>query len=125
MKPEILKQNTDFRRLYKRGTSYANPVLVVYTMRNRTGLCRIGITSSKKIGNAVQRNRSRRLIRAAFQEVYKQYEKQLEGHDIIFVARTKTRYRKSTELTKVMVECLKKTKVLSDETMISDEREKT
>jgi ribonuclease P protein component len=112
MKPEILKQNTDFRRLYKRGASHANPVLVVYTMRNRTGLCRIGITSSKKIGNAVERNRSRRLIRAAFQEVYKQHEAELQGYDIVFVARVRTRYRKSTELVPVMIDCLQKTNVL-------------
>lgn len=112
MKPEILKRNTDFRRLYKRGLSYANPALVVYAMRNRAGICRIGITSSKKIGNAVERNKSRRLIRAAFQAVYKEYEAELQGYDIIFVARVKTRYRKSTDLEKIMVDCLKNTKVL-------------
>ena len=56
-----------------RGTSYANPALVTYFMKNRAGICRIGITTSKKIGNAVERNKSRRLIRAAFQNVYKEY----------------------------------------------------
>lgn len=112
-KPEILKQNTDFRRLYKRGASYANPALVVYAMKNRAGICRIGITSSKKIGNAVERNKSRRLIRAAFQEVYKNYADQLLGYDLVFVARVKTRYRKSTDLEKVMVDCLQKAHVIS------------
>ena len=111
-KPEILNQNRDFRRLYARGSSNANPALVVYTMRNRAGICRIGITSSKKIGNAVERNKSRRLIRAAFREVYKEYEKQLQGYDIVFVARVKTRYKKSTELETVMKDCLKKIGVI-------------
>lgn len=98
-----LKRNTDFRRLYKRGSSYANPALVTYCLKNRAGICRIGITSSKKIGNAVERNKSRRLIRAAFREVYSQYGEQLQGYDFVFVARVRTRYRKSTELAKIMV----------------------
>ena len=74
-----------------RGTSYANPALVTYFMKNRAGICRIGITTSKKIGNAVERNKSRRLIRAAFQNVYKEYGEYLEGYDFVFVARGRTR----------------------------------
>jgi len=101
-KAEILNRNSDFRRVYARGRSYANPALVTYVYRNRAGICRIGITTSKKIGNAVERNKSRRLIRAAFREVSKDCGEQLAGYDIIFVARGKTRYRKSTDLEKVM-----------------------
>lgn len=98
----VLNQNTDFKRLYKRGASYANPALVLYVMKNRAGICRIGITSSKKIGNAVARNKSRRLIRAAFHEIYKKYEEELQGYDLIFVCRVKTRFKKSTEIEKIM-----------------------
>ncbi len=107
-----LKRNTDFRRLYARGTSYADPALVTYFMKNRAGICRIGITTSKKIGNAVERNKSRRLIRAAFQNVCKEYEDCLQGYDIIFVARRRTRYRKSYDLEKVMVSHLKKGNII-------------
>ena len=62
-----LNLNKDFLRLYHRGNSCAKPALVVYAMKNRTGLCRAGITTSKKIGHAVARNRARRVIRAALQ----------------------------------------------------------
>lgn len=60
---------------------------------------RIGITTGKKLGNAVERNRCRRIIRAAFQ--------QLEGEccggwDIVFVARHRTVSRKSTDIERVM-----------------------
>ena len=77
-------------------------------MKNRAGICRIGITTSKKIGNAVERNKSRRLIRAAFQNVYKEYGEYLEGYDFVFVARGRTRYKKSYDLEQVMVKHLKK-----------------
>ncbi len=108
----ILNQNNDFKRLYKRGTSYANPALVVYVMKNRAGICRIGITSSKKIGNAVARNKSRRLIRAAFHNVYKEYGDKLQGYDLVFVCRVKTRFKKSTELEQVMLEQLKAAEII-------------
>lgn len=56
----------------------------------------------------MERNKSRRLIRAAFQNVYKEYEAYLQGYDFVFVARGKTRYRKSYDLETVMVAHLKK-----------------
>ncbi|MBQ6863851.1 MAG: ribonuclease P protein component [Clostridia bacterium] len=96
---ETLKSNSDFRRAYARGKTYTNPALVTYVNKNRAGICRIGITTSKKIGNAVQRNRARRVIRAAFLCVRQDIQ---PGYDIVFVARTKTVYKKSTEILEIM-----------------------
>ena len=101
-----LNENSDFRRVYHRGKSCARPALVVYAMKNRVGICRVGITTSKKIGDAVERNRSRRIIRAAYQSIFNEYT--LKGsYDIIFVARGKTKYLKSTQVEKAMLECIK------------------
>ena len=48
---------------------------------------RYGITTSKKIGCAVERNRAKRVIRSAFSQL----EDRLNGnYDIVFIARTKT-----------------------------------
>ena len=100
-----LNQNTDFQRTYYRGKSTARPALVVYAMKNRVGICRVGITTSKKIGNAVERNRSRRIIRAAYQSIFNRYT--LKGnYDIIFVARGKTKYLKSTQVEKAMLDAM-------------------
>lgn len=94
-----LKLNGDFRRLYNRGRAVTNPALVMYYSKNRAGICRIGITTGKKIGNAVERNRSRRIIREAFRSVVKDVD---GDFDIVFVARSKTKYQKSTYIEKVM-----------------------
>ena len=94
-----VKSNSDFRRAYARGKSYPDPVLVTTVIRNRTGVSRIGITTGKKIGGAVQRNRARRVIRAAFAEFSGSMK---PGYDVIFIARTKTCYVKSTQLVPVM-----------------------
>ncbi len=80
-------------------------------MKNRAGICRIGITTSKKIGNAVERNRARRVIRAAYRSV----ESQICGnYDIVFVARTKTIFIKSGDLAAVMLSQLKKAGVIDE-----------
>lgn len=95
MKCNTLKENKDFRRLYYRGKSRASSCLVTYVMKSRRGETRIGITSGKKTGNAVKRNRSRRLIRAAFSAL----EPELCGnYDIVFVARTRTGLVKMQEV---------------------------
>lgn len=87
MKSKTLKENKDFRRLYYRGKSAAGANLVTYVMKRRAPETRFGITSSKKIGGAVQRNRARRVIRAAFSQLE---DRLVNNYDIVFVARTNT-----------------------------------
>ena len=106
-----LKENCDFRRLYGKGKSFQSPALVSYVMKNRAGICRIGITTSKKIGNAVERNRSRRVIRAAYREI----EDKINGnYDFVFVARSRTKYQKSTQLAQLMLSQLEKAGVIDE-----------
>lgn len=101
MSTVTLNRNCDFRRLYYRGRSYTNPALVVYFKKSGAGICRIGITVSKKIGCAVERNRCKRIIRAAWRSV----ESEIKGsYDIVFVARTKTKYLKSTDIQEIMLD---------------------
>ena len=104
-----LKENKDFRRLYARGKSYVSPALVTYVMKNRAGGVRVGITTSKKIGNAVKRSRSRRVIRAAYRQVY---PKLMPGYDFVFVARGKTPFVESTEVYRAMMKHMKEAGVL-------------
>ena len=95
MKSITLKQNKDFRRLYYRGKSRADSCLVTYALPGRQDGCRIGITTSKKLGGAVQRNRARRVIRAAYSELEPRIR---GGWDIVFVARSKTAYVKMQQV---------------------------
>lgn len=94
-----LKQNTDFHRAYARGKVKNDPALVSYVLKNRAGICRVGITTSKKIGCAVERNRCRRIIRAAYASLAAQC---VGSWDIVFVARFKTKKLKSTDIAAVM-----------------------
>lgn len=106
----VVKQNYEFRRAYSRGRSFVSPCLVTYCFKKRYGGIKIGITSGKKIGKAVARNRARRVIREAFRTMYPDAK---GNWDIIFVARTATAYKKSTDIAVVMKKQLKEAGVLN------------
>ena len=108
---EPLKLNHIFRRLYATN-GYANGLLVLYARRNRTDRNRIGITSGKKLGHAVVRNRIRRRLR----EVYRLNEAAFQpGWDIVIVARSKAVTADFTALTAAYLSLAKKAGVLVED----------
>lgn len=107
-----LKQNKDFHRAYARGKIKTNPALVTYVVKNRAGICRVGITTSKKIGCAVERNRCRRIIRAAYASLSAECS---GSFDIVFVARFKTKNLLSTQLAAIMRGQLRELGVLREQ----------
>ncbi|MFR7484173.1 MAG: ribonuclease P protein component [Acutalibacter sp.] len=106
-------RNNDFRRIYARGKSYVSPLVVVYALKNRTKNVRVGITTSKKVGNAVQRNRSRRVIREAFRALAPRVR---PGFDLVLVARGRTPYVKSTDVRRQLERQLQAAGLLREET---------
>ncbi len=92
---EALKDSKVFSRLYKKGRFVANDSIVAYFMPNRLPVTRLGITAGKKLGNAVTRNRAKRILR----EAYRQSEMKLPiGYDIVLVAREGIKEKKTQEL---------------------------
>lgn len=87
MDPAVtVKENYEFRRIYRKGKSAVSPQLVIYCQRNRRGHSRLGVSISTKLGCAVVRNRVRRRIR----EIYRLNKaKMLPGYDLIVVARVR------------------------------------
>lgn len=99
MKYRPLVRNNDFARVYKRGKSYVHSHVVLYVNKNRAGHTRVGITCSKKIGNAVTRNRARRVLRHA---LYQVLPVDVGPVDIVLVARGRTPTLKSTQLSRTL-----------------------
>lgn len=99
MRYRTLDKNWQFNRVYGRGKSYVHPHCVLYVAKNRLGYTRIGLTATKKVGHAVQRNRARRVMKAAIDE---HLDHNIGGYDLIFVARGMTPKLKSWQLSSVV-----------------------
>lgn len=92
-----LNQNTDFKRIYYRGLCRTGRDIVIYGIKARSNKeTRLGITVSKKVGNAVVRNRVRRIITAAYRRIEK--ENDLKGYNFVVVGRKSAAERKSTDI---------------------------
>jgi ribonuclease P protein component len=85
-KQDRLCSPADFKRVYERRCSVSNPWLIIYGHANDLGYARLGVSVSRKIGNAVARNRFKRLYREAFRLTRPELP---TGLDLILLPRSK------------------------------------
>ena len=81
---DSLKRKKEFRYTYRAGKSQSNKLCALVYARNRVGAVRIGFSVSKKIGNSVARNRTKRRMREAITPLIPGIRK---GFNIIIIAR--------------------------------------
>lgn len=111
-KTVALKKNYEFVRIYKKGKFFPGKYIVIYILKNRFGINRLGITANKKVGKSVRRNRAKRLIR----ESYRFYEEFVpSGLDVVFVARGVDTEYGLAEIRKEMKFLLKKVRAFDQE----------
>jgi ribonuclease P protein component len=79
-----LRKQKDFNRIYSKGKSRGSKYIVLIYKSNNLGYTRTAFVSSKKVGNSVERNRSRRIMREAYRSFSNRVTK---GMDIIMIAR--------------------------------------
>ncbi len=91
-KPSRLTRRAEFLRVAARGRKAATPGLVLQALaRPDTAPARLGFTVTKKVGNAVIRNRTRRRLRAAARAVLAEAPR--PGLDLVLIGRDGTRAR--------------------------------
>lgn len=99
----VIKKDREFRFLYNKGKTCVNYAFICYFRENKRRRNRCGIVTGKKIGNAVARNRARRVIREAFRIFDHDLSRATaKRYDLVFVARSQTPSLKSTKVLRLM-----------------------
>ncbi|MCM3785286.1 ribonuclease P protein component [Neobacillus mesonae] len=105
-----LRNRSDFSRVYRYGKSFANYQFVVYGLRRKdVEQFRVGVSCSKKIGNAVVRNRMRRVIK----EIIRHHEAEIvDNMDLVFIVRKGAVSMSYQEMEKSILHVLRKASLL-------------
>ena len=103
-----VKREKDFKAIFKDGTSFANRKFVVYQLENQQNHFRVGLSVSKKLGNAVTRNQIKRRIRHILLSVR---EHLADNVDFVVIARKGVEGLDYAEMEKNLLHVLKLSKI--------------
>jgi ribonuclease P protein component len=114
-----IKRNEDFQAIFKKRKSFANRQFVIYLMdKPEQKHFRVGLSVSKKLGNAVVRNRIKRYIRESIKEL----KDTIHPHkDFIVIARQPVANMDFHEVKKSLTHVMKVAKIANSR---KSEREK-
>jgi ribonuclease P protein component len=102
-----------FRQIRQEGASQAHPLMVLNYLRNDGEWSRCGFTVSKRIGNAVERNRARRRMREAVRSLWDLIE---PGWDLVWIARPGINEAEFLELQDACARLLRRARLLREQT---------
>ena len=74
-----IRKRSEYQTIYDRGQRIPSGHFVLFVMRNGAGRPRLGITVTKRVGNAVKRNRAKRLVR----EIFRRHKSELMNVDVV------------------------------------------
>jgi len=79
---ERVRRRADFERIYKQGLKIHGRFMTMFLLQSGRDVCRLGIAATRKLGNAVVRNRAKRLSREMFRR-----HKPRPGLDLVIIPR--------------------------------------
>lgn len=82
---ETLKKRSDFLRVAATRKKWVSPMMIIQMSTDQNKNTRVGYTASKKVGNAVIRNKAKRRLREVVKQVMNRTVK--AGHDYVIIAR--------------------------------------
>ena len=106
-----VKREKDFKAIFKEGTSFANRKFVIYRLENKQKHFRVGLSVSKRLGNAVTRNQIKRRIRHILQNAKGEIS---EDVDFVVIARNGVEALGYAEMEKNLLHVLKLSKIYQE-----------
>ena len=103
-----LRRTSDVRRVYDEGKSCRHPLLVLVARPNGLEFSRVGVTASRRVGNAVARNRAKRLLREAARHLYARF---VVGWDVMLIARVRILEAKEPQVEEALASLLKQARL--------------
>lgn len=100
-----LRRTSDVRRVYDEGRSWAHPLLVLVARPNGLDFSRVGVTASRRVGKAVDRNRAKRLLREAARCLYPRFR---VGWDVMLIARARILKVKEPQVEEALASLLRR-----------------
>jgi ribonuclease P protein component len=79
---ERIRRRADFKQVYDRGLRTHARFMTLFVLANSLTVTRLGVAATRKLGDAVHRNRAKRLVRELFRR-----NKTLPGFDVVVVPR--------------------------------------
>ena len=107
-----LTASRSFDYLYRHGAVYKNALLVLYVAKSKLTIPKVGFSVGKKVGGAVQRNRTKRRLREAFRL---ELGKVAKARSYVVVARTGSAERSYVELREALIALLRQANAYSAE----------
>ena len=105
-----LTRSEDFERARRSGRSYPHRLVVLVARSNDEGRTRVGVAAGRTVGNAVKRNRAKRLLRAAMQSLVSLVQ---PGWDVVLIARPPMVSSNCAEVREVLVTLLRHAELIA------------
>ena len=104
-----LRRSSDLERVRQEGDIWRHPLIVYLACKNEQDTSRFAFVASRRVGNAVQRNRTKRLMREAIRQHLDDIE---SGQDCILIARPPIVQANFTEVETAVLQLLSRAKLL-------------
>lgn len=106
-----LTRTSDIERVRRDGKTYAHPLLVLAVLTHPGEDVQVAIIAGRAVGGAVQRNRAKRLLRAALQPLLAELPK---GYHLTLIARKPILTQKSLQVREAVAQCLRRARLLEE-----------
>ena len=110
---EKLHKQSDFNKVLKNGKKITNNFVTIFVLKrnDEDTIRRIGLVTSRKVGNATQRNLAKRRLREIFRT---NKHKLTPGLDIVFILKPEIKLTGYSTLKKTVLDCFKKVNCYND-----------